>query len=153
MKIAISADGCELTSKVAYRFGHSGYLIIIDPQTLAFEAVENQSREAQSGVGVQFVATAIERKVTAVLAGYCSPTAESYLSANNIEILTGYRGTVEEAVKEFREISLPEFSNQKSMPVETKGIIHKKAVIDALNNSGKQLLNMLPILLGVVFLF
>lgn len=152
MKIAISADGCELTSKVAHRFGHSRYLIIIDPQTLSFEAVENQSSEAQSGVGIQFVATAIERKVTAVLAGYCSPTAESYLSANNIEVLTGYRGTVEEAVKKFREISLPDFLYQKSLPVETKGIFHKKAVINALKSSGNQLLNMLPIILGVVFL-
>lgn len=152
MKIAISADGCELTSDVGHQFGQSAYLIVIDLHTMSFEAIPNQASQGQMGAGVRMVAAAITGKVKAVLTGYCSPTAESYLSARNIEVLTGIKGTVEEAVEKFRESSLVNSPDLESPPVEREAKIRRETLVHALRSSLKQLTGMLPILAGIVLL-
>ena len=75
MKIVISAEGPDLTAQVAHRFGTSPYLIIVDTQTMAFEAISNPSAGSQGGAGVMAVVLSISKEVDAVLTGYCSPTA------------------------------------------------------------------------------
>jgi len=152
VKIAISADGGELTSNVGHQFGQSGYLIVIDLNTMSFKAIPNPISPGQSGAGVQMVAAAVTRKVKAVLTGYCSPTAESYLSANKIEVLTGISGTVEDAVEIFRERSLLDSPDRESPAVERKEKNRRETSVHALRSSFKQLTSMLPILFGIVLL-
>jgi len=41
MKIAVSASSPELDSSVDPRFGRCPYFLIVDPETMEFEAVEN----------------------------------------------------------------------------------------------------------------
>ena len=41
MKIAISATGTTLDAEVDPRFGRCQYFIIVDPETMQFEALEN----------------------------------------------------------------------------------------------------------------
>lgn len=41
MKICITSEGKTLDSKVDPRFGRCQYFIIVDSETLVFEAVEN----------------------------------------------------------------------------------------------------------------
>ncbi|MFQ5996640.1 MAG: NifB/NifX family molybdenum-iron cluster-binding protein [Dehalococcoidales bacterium] len=43
MKIAISATGAALDAEVDPRFGRCQYFIIVDPETMQFEAMENSS--------------------------------------------------------------------------------------------------------------
>lgn len=55
MKIGITARGNNLDSEVDPRFGRCEYFIIVDPDTLEFEVIENFSMEAASGAGVRLV--------------------------------------------------------------------------------------------------
>ena len=101
MKIAISAEGPDLTAQVAHRFGTSPYLIIVDTQTMAFEAVSNPAEGSQGGAGVMAVVLSISKEVDAVLTGYCSPAATRYLSENGIEVLTAIRATAADAAEQY----------------------------------------------------
>jgi len=55
MKIGITAKGDNLDSEVDPRFGRCKYFIIVDPDTLEFEAIENFSIEASGGLGFNLV--------------------------------------------------------------------------------------------------
>ncbi len=46
MKIAISATAPSLDADVDPRFGRCSYFIIIDPETMGFEALENSNAMA-----------------------------------------------------------------------------------------------------------
>ena len=42
MKIAITAKGADLDSEVDPRFGRAAYILIVDSETLDFEALDNK---------------------------------------------------------------------------------------------------------------
>jgi predicted Fe-Mo cluster-binding NifX family protein len=86
MKIAISAERADLTSKVAHRFGLSPYLLIVDTETMDFKALANPAVTSQPGTGVQAVVYAISEGVEAVLTGYCGPAAYEQFVSNGIRV-------------------------------------------------------------------
>jgi len=47
MKIAVSSTGPELDDLVDPRFGRCSYYVVVDPETLLFEAVPNKGRAMQ----------------------------------------------------------------------------------------------------------
>ena len=54
MKIAITAKGIRLDSEVDPRFGRAPYILIVDTETLAFEAVDNSENvNAFKGAGIK----------------------------------------------------------------------------------------------------
>jgi predicted Fe-Mo cluster-binding NifX family protein len=106
LKIGIAAEGQDLEAKVSHRLGTSQYLIVIDLATMEVEAMPNPSPLNQRGAGMQLVALAISKKVNKVFTGYCSPTAEGYLSARGIDVLTGVVGTVAEVLGQVKRNSL-----------------------------------------------
>ena len=152
MKIAISADGPNLETKVGNRFGTSQYLVIVDVETGDFEAVPNPGASSQRGAGMQAVVLAISKDVKTVLTGYCSPNAYNQLKANGIEVLTGLSGTVEEIVEKYKKGDLKTGmrAGTESRPRAAK--IDKGALFHATRNSAKQFVNLLPILVGVMLL-
>ena len=88
MKIFISANGSTTDASVGQRFGLSPYFIIVNPQTIEFEAVSNSGADGKRAAGMQAVVLAISKKVDMVLTGYCSPTAMKYLTDNGIEVIS-----------------------------------------------------------------
>jgi len=147
MKIAVSSEDLNLEARVAQRFGISPYLIIVDPETMEFEAVPNPGAAGQRAAGVQTVVLAISKEVGAVLTGYLSPTAMKYLTNNGIEVITGVKGAVSEAVALYRNQIHPATIHRKVKPERTRTIL-----IRAFNSTGKQFANLLPIFVGVVLL-
>jgi len=152
LRIAISAEGPDLKARVGDRFGLSQYLVIVDSETMAFEAVPNPGGSGRRGAGIQAVVIAITKEVNTVLTGYISPTAKRHLSANGIGVLTGVSGTVAEVLEKYRKGDL-----QKHMGVvqksESRGAeIDRVALVHALRSSANQFGNILPILVGVVLL-
>ena len=147
MKIAVSSDSSNLSARVAQRFGISPYLIIVDPETMEIEAVPNPGAAGKQGAGVQAVVLAISKKVDMVLTGYCSPTAVKYLADNGIDVVTGVKGTVAEAVAQYRKQAhaIPARSMDET---DFAGA----ALLPALKRSGMQIVNLLPIFVGVVLL-
>lgn len=103
MKICITSEGKTLDSKVDPRFGRCQYFIILDTDTMEFQAVENASVQASGGAGIQSGQLMASHKVKAVLTGNVGPNAFRTLQAAGIEVFTGVAGTVREAVDRFKE--------------------------------------------------
>jgi predicted Fe-Mo cluster-binding NifX family protein len=121
MKIAVSASSPGLESPVDPRFGRCPYFIIVDPETMESEAVENPHAGASSGAGIQAAQLVAQKKVDAVLTGSCGPNAFETLKAAGVKVVAGVAGTVSEAVrkyasgKEFREASGPDVPSHFGM--------------------------------------
>lgn len=103
MKIAISARGADLEAQVEPRFGRAPYFLIVDVQTMEFEAVPNlPSRQAPQGAGIQAAALVARHRPAAVLTGHCGPKAFQTLQAAGIRVILGVEGTVRHIVENYR---------------------------------------------------
>ena len=103
MKICVTSQGDNLESFVDPRFGRCQYFIIIDPETLEFEAVRNPSIGALGGAGVQSGQLLAEKGVEAVLTGNVGPNAFATLQAAGIKIISGVSGRVSEAIERYKK--------------------------------------------------
>jgi len=115
MKIAISATGSSLDAEVDSRFGRCRYFIVIDPDTMQSEAVENAGALASGGAGISTAQMIVGRGVGAVLTGHCGPNAYQVLSAAGIEVITGVTGRVQDAIQAYKSGSL-EAASQPNVP-------------------------------------
>src|SRR4030042_2416072 len=94
MKVAVSASSPYLESPVDPRFGRCPYYLIVDPKTMAFEAVENPHVGASSGAGIQAAQLVAQKSVEAVLTGRCGPNAFQTLKAAGGKVVDGATVTV-----------------------------------------------------------
>ncbi len=115
MKIAISASGTTLDAEVDPRFGRCQYFIIVDPETMEFEVVDNSSAMASGGAGVSAAQVIAQREIQAVLTGNCGPNAHRVLSTAGITVITGVSGKVSDAIKGYQSGQY-NFSSQANVP-------------------------------------
>ena len=109
MNIAITSEGKDLDSKVDPRFGRAAYFIIVDPETMAFEVVENsQSLDLPQGAGIQAGKTVVDQKVDVLLTGNCGPKAFKVLQSAGVKIMTGVSGQIKDALMQFKNNELKE---------------------------------------------
>lgn len=106
MKIAITATGATLDADVDPRFGRCQYFIIVDPETLEFEAVGNAGMMSSGGAGVATGQMISGKGVKAVLTGNCGPNAYQVLSAAGIKVITGVSGKVRDAIESYKSGTL-----------------------------------------------
>jgi predicted Fe-Mo cluster-binding NifX family protein len=102
LKIAVSATNDSLGAQIDPRFGRCPYFLIVDSETMTFEAIPNTASGAMSGAGIQAAQVIATRGVQAVLTGNVGPNAFQALSSAGIDIITGAFGTVREAVEKFK---------------------------------------------------
>jgi len=102
MKIAVSATGTGLDAQVDPRFGRCQYFIIIDPDTMEFEAVDNSSAMSAGGAGISAAQAVAATGVQAVLTGNCGPNAYQVLSSAGIQVISGVSGKVRDAVEGYQ---------------------------------------------------
>ena len=103
MKVAVSASGPSLDASVDPRFGRCAYFIIVETDTMQFEAIPNSAQYAGGGAGIQAAQTVASKGVQVVLTGNVGPNAHQALSAAGIQIVTGAYGTVREVVTKYKE--------------------------------------------------
>jgi len=101
MRIAISATESSLDAPMDERFGRCPCFVITDSEGAVQDMVENIHAERGSGAGIQAARLLIERDVSVVLTGRCGPNASETLAAAGIGIVTGYSGTVRQAVERY----------------------------------------------------
>jgi len=106
MKIAITSSGDNLDSQMDPRFGRCQYFLIVDPDTMDFEAMLNESAMASGGAGIQAAQTIVNVGINAVITGNVGPNAFEVLSAAGIETMTGASGTVRHALELYKSGSL-----------------------------------------------
>ena len=57
MKIGITSTGKNLDAEVDQRFGRCKYFIIVDTDSMEFEAISNENIMASGGAGIQAAQT------------------------------------------------------------------------------------------------
>ena len=102
MKVAISASGTDLSAQVDPRFGRCQYIIVVDTESLQFEAIDNTNTMAGGGAGVATAQMVADKDVQAVLTGNCGPNAHRVLSAAGIAVATGVSGTIRDAIDGYK---------------------------------------------------
>jgi predicted Fe-Mo cluster-binding NifX family protein len=103
LKIVVSASGPTLDAPVDARFGRAPYLLIVDPDSLEFEAVANQTNlQAPQGAGIQTATLVARYKPDAVLTGHCGPKAFQTLQAAGIKVIVEVQGSVQQAVEQYQ---------------------------------------------------
>jgi len=107
MKIAVSAQGTDMTSHVDPRFGRAKNIIVVDTETGAHEAHDNTlNLNAMQGAGIQTAKNVADLGVGAILSGNVGPKAFSALNTAGIEVYTGISGTVADAVAAYKNGTL-----------------------------------------------
>ena len=102
MKIAVTATEDTLDAAIDPRFGRCAYFIVVDTDTMAFEAIENAAASAGGGAGIQAGQTVANAGAEAILTGNVGPNAFQTLSALGLKIYTGVTGTVKEAIAQYK---------------------------------------------------
>ena len=103
MKVAISAQGKEMSSVIDQRFGRAKYFIVIDSETGAFTAHDNsQNLNAPQGAGIQAAKNVTDFGAEAIISGNVGPKAFATLNAAGITVYTGASGTVQETLEAFK---------------------------------------------------
>ncbi len=104
MKLAVSAKGPGLDSEVDPRFGRAKYIIVVDEESLDFEAMDNSANaNAFKGAGIQAATMVSGKGAQVLLTGYCGPKAFQVLAAADIKVASDVTGTVREAVTAHRQ--------------------------------------------------
>jgi len=102
MKIAITANGPALDADIDPRFGRCQYFVIVDPETMQFEVLENSGAMAGGGAGISTAQMIVGKGVEAVLTGNCGPNAYEVLEAAGIKVVTGVSGKARDAIQNYK---------------------------------------------------
>jgi predicted Fe-Mo cluster-binding NifX family protein len=104
MKIAVTASDPSIDSPVDPRFGRCAYFLIVDPDTLAFEAIPNPNVIAMDGAGIRSAQLIAGKGAEVVLSGNYGPNAAQTLNAVGVGMIAGIMGgSVREAVQQFKQ--------------------------------------------------
>lgn len=111
MKIAISSQGQDLKAGLDQRFGRAKYFVVSDTDSAEISVHDNaQNLNAAQGAGVQAGKNVVDLDVSAVITGNVGPKAFTVLTAGGVDVYTGARGTVAEAIEQFKRGELTKVS-------------------------------------------
>jgi predicted DNA-binding protein (UPF0251 family)/predicted Fe-Mo cluster-binding NifX family protein len=104
-KVAISCEGPSLDDAVDPRFGRAAGFLIVDPETLETEYVDNGASQVMAqGAGIQAAEIVAAAGVGVVLTGYVGPKAFMALSAAGIKVGQDLENmTAREALERYRQ--------------------------------------------------
>lgn len=101
MKVVVTSTGDTLESGVDSRFGRCMTFVVVDTETLRYEAVHNDSVGSAHGAGVGAAQAVVRLDVEAVLTGHVGPNAHMALTKAGVKVYTRATGTVMDAVESF----------------------------------------------------
>ena len=101
-KICITSKGKDLEAEIDPNFGRAQYFLIVEPNTMEFEVIENPNVEAAHGAGIQTAQLLSSKNVGTVLTGNCGPNAQRVLQSFGAKVITGVSGKVEDALSKYK---------------------------------------------------
>ena len=102
-KICVTSQGNNLDSTVDPRFGRCQYFLVVDSDSLEFEAIENPNIDSAGGAGIQSGQLIAQKQVKEVLTGNVGPNAYQTLNAAGIKVITGITGNVREVIESYKK--------------------------------------------------
>ena len=117
-KIAVTTDNPDLEARVDPRFGRAAGFIIVDPDTMSFDYVDNGASQVMAkGAGIQAAEILAATGAGVLLTGFVGPKAFQALSAAGIAIGQNLENLkVREAVQRFQdgEVAIAGAPNSRS---------------------------------------
>lgn len=104
----MTAPSGYLEAQIDPRFGRCSYFVIVDSETMEFEAVPNIASGSMSGAGVQASQMIASKGTKVLITGNVGPNAFQALSAAGIRVVTGASGKVREVIEKFKSGELKE---------------------------------------------
>ena len=103
MKIVITTVAPNIELVVDPRFGRGAYLLVVDPDTLEWQAHANPGVNASGGAGILATQFVTEHQVDAVISGDFGPNAFDALSAAGVAMyLLGESRTAQDVIVRFK---------------------------------------------------
>lgn len=104
-KIAVSSEGPHLDARVDPRFGRAAGFVVVDPQTMDFDYIDNGSSQVMAqGAGIQAAEIVARAGADVVLTGFVGPKAFQALTAAGIGVGQEVDNlTVREAITRFSD--------------------------------------------------
>ena len=103
VKIAVSSTGNTLDSMVDSRFGRCPTFIIIDTDTMEFQAYSNDAVSSAHGAGIGAAQGIAKLGAKAILTGQVGPNAHMALRNAGVQMFVGASGTIREAVEAYKK--------------------------------------------------
>ncbi len=101
-KICITSKGKDFEAEIDPKFGRSQYFLIVDPDTLEYEVIDNSNIEAAQGAGIQSAQLISSKDVGILLTGDCGPNAQKVLQSSGITVITGISGKIKDALAKYK---------------------------------------------------
>ncbi len=112
MKIAITSQGINQDSQLDPRFGRAKNFLIYNDEDDSWETIDNkQNFEAAQGAGIQAASLVASKNCSTVITGHCGPKAFKALTVAGVVIYLANSGTVEDALKQFKNGTLKKADN------------------------------------------
>lgn len=99
MKVAVSAKGKSLHSHVDDRFGRCSFFVVVNPESMEFDAIENPGLKERDAAGVQASRILMGKGVDAVVVKNIGHNALVTLDGAGIKVYVGAAGTVLNAIE------------------------------------------------------
>jgi predicted Fe-Mo cluster-binding NifX family protein len=107
-RVALTVGAPSFDVEVEARFGRAAFLLLVDPETMAWETLANPGRDARGGAGIRVAQILSDREVSEVVSGDFGPNAHEALNAAGIVMHRCEAGTTaREAVELIKAGELP----------------------------------------------
>jgi len=101
--MAITTQGKDRTATLDGRFGRAQGFYIYDNEKNSGEYIDNtQNMNSPQGAGIQAAQAVIDAGVSILITGNVGPKAYEALNAAGIKIFSGAKGTVGDAIEDYR---------------------------------------------------
>jgi predicted Fe-Mo cluster-binding NifX family protein len=109
MNVAISSQDKRWDSPVEPWLGRAAYFLIVDTDSMIFDALENESTgDAPHVAEIKAARLVIDAGAQAVLTGNCGFEARRMLASAGIRLFQGGPGTIAETIEQFKNGKLTE---------------------------------------------
>lgn len=103
MRVAIAAKDETLHSPVDDRFGRCPFFLVVDPESMAFEAIKNPGKKEKNAAGIQACQILISKGVGAVVVKNIGRNSLVTLSRAGIAVYIAPRGTVLNVIEKLKK--------------------------------------------------
>lgn len=119
MKLIITATSPDIDSQIDPRFGRASYFLVVNPDTLEWQAHANPALTATGGAGIKAAQFISAQDCTVVISGDFGPNAYEALDAAGIPMyLFGSCRTVRQAIQKYEDGQLERLES----PTKARGL-------------------------------